>query len=65
MPLITKDMIINNVTRKYPSTLKVFAQFKVDSCCGGAFSIETTARADGVDVDKLLEALNKAVATTA
>lgn len=59
MALITKDMIINNVTRKYPKTLKVFAQYKVDSCCGGACSIETTATADGVDVNKLVEELNK------
>ncbi|MFQ5957493.1 MAG: DUF542 domain-containing protein [Candidatus Brocadiales bacterium] len=64
MSLITKDMIINEVTMKYPNTLKVFAQFKVDSCCGGACSIETTAKADGADVDKLLEALNKVVAET-
>ncbi|HHT9134979.1 MAG TPA: DUF542 domain-containing protein [Candidatus Avalokitesvara rifleensis] len=58
MALITKDMIINDVTRKHPQTLRVFAQFKVDSCCGGACSIETTAKADGVDVDKLLKELN-------
>ncbi len=65
MALINKDMIINDVTRKYPQTLKVFAQFKVDSCCGGACSIETTATADGVDVDKLVEELDKvAVATS-
>ena len=62
MALITKDMIINNVTRKYPKTLKVFAQYKVDSCCGGACSIETTATADGVDVGKLVEDLNKIAA---
>ncbi len=65
MALITKDMIINDVTRKYPNTLKVFAQFKVDSCCGGACSIETTATADGVDVDKLVEGLNEVVTATA
>lgn len=65
MPLITKDMIINDVTRKYPKTLKVFAQFKVDSCCGGAGSIEMTAKADGADLDKLLEELNRVAAETA
>ncbi len=65
MSLINKDMVINTVTHKYPQTLKVFAQFKVDSCCGGACSIETTATSDGVDVDKLVEELNKVVAETA
>ncbi len=65
MALITKDMIINDVTRKYPKTLKVFVQYKVDSCCGGACSIETTATSDGVDVDKLVEELNKITAEVA
>ncbi|HHT9118884.1 MAG TPA: DUF542 domain-containing protein [Candidatus Hypogeohydataceae bacterium YC38] len=60
--LVTKDMIINDVIRKYPKTMKVFKDFKVDSCCGGGFSIEKTARADGVDLVSLLKALNGAVA---
>ncbi len=60
--LITKDMIINDVIRKFPSTMKIFKDFKVDSCCGGGFSIEKTAEADGADLKALLKALNKAVA---
>lgn len=57
--LITKDMIINEVIRKFPKTMKVFKDFKVDSCCGGGFSIEKTARADGADLGALLKALNE------
>ncbi|MDI6759276.1 MAG: DUF542 domain-containing protein [Candidatus Brocadiaceae bacterium] len=60
--LITKDMIINEVIRKFPRTMKVFKDFKVDSCCGGGFSIEKTAKNDGVDVESLLKALNACVA---
>jgi regulator of cell morphogenesis and NO signaling len=58
--IITKDMIINDVIQKYPKTITVFSKFKVDSCCGGGVSIEKTAGMSGVDIDSLLQALNKA-----
>jgi regulator of cell morphogenesis and NO signaling len=57
--LITKDMVINDVIKKYPKTITVFSNFKVDSCCGGGFSIEKTAGMSGIDMDALLKALNK------
>lgn len=60
MAAITRDMIINDVIKKYPTTIKVFNEHKVDSCCGGGVSIETTATRDGVDVDTLVKALNEA-----
>ncbi len=62
MATITREMTINDVIRRYPATIKVFNDFKVDSCCGGGASIETTARQDGVDVEPLIRALNAAVA---
>jgi regulator of cell morphogenesis and NO signaling len=60
MEPITRDMIINDVIKKYPKTIKVFTDYKVDSCCGGGAPIETTAKRDGVDVEALIEALNAA-----
>jgi len=60
MDFITRDMIINDVIKKYPQTIKVFNEYKVDSCCGGGAPIETTAKRDGVDVEGLLKALNDA-----
>lgn len=60
MDCITRDMIINDVIKKYPRTIKVFNEYKVDSCCGGGAPIETTAKRDGVDVEGLLKALNDA-----
>lgn len=59
--IITKEMVINDVIKKYPKTITVFSKFKVDSCCGGGFSIEKTAGASGIDLKSLLEALNKVV----
>ena len=57
--IITKDMVINDVIKKYPKTITVFSNFKVDSCCGGGFSIEKTAGMSGIDMNALLNALNK------
>ncbi|OOP55494.1 MAG: hypothetical protein AYP45_14505 [Candidatus Brocadia carolinensis] len=59
--MITKDMVINDVIKKYPKTITVFSNFKVDACCGGGFSIEKTISATGIDLNALLTALNKVV----
>lgn len=61
MATITEEMILNDVISKYPETMKVFSDFKVDSCCGGGQSIATTAAVGGANVPELIEALNKAV----
>jgi len=60
---ITREMIINDVLKRYPKTIAIFNRFNVDACCGGGASIEATAREDGVDPDELIRALNKAVET--
>lgn len=59
---ITPDMIVKDVITRYPQTVNVFGKHKVDFCCGGAHSIEQTARARGCkDIDDLIIDLNKAV----
>lgn len=35
MATITGNMVINDVIKKHPQTIKVFNDYKVDSCCGG------------------------------
>ncbi|MBI2876349.1 MAG: DUF542 domain-containing protein [Candidatus Tectomicrobia bacterium] len=60
--MITKEMIIREVIRKYPATINIFGKFQVDFCCGGSHSIERTAQACGVrDVPALLAELNRVV----
>lgn len=61
MDAVTRDMVINDVIRKHPATIKVFNECRVDSCCGGGASIETTAKRDGIAVEPLVDALNAAV----
>lgn len=61
MVTITEAMTINDVVSKYPETLKVFNDFKVDSCCGGAESIATTVAVSNANIAELMEALNKTI----
>ena len=61
MATITKEMIINDIVHKYPATMKVLNDFKVDSCCGGGQSIAATAAVGNVDIPQLMDALNQAV----
>lgn len=61
MDIVTKDLVINDVIKRYPETIAVFNSHRVDSCCGGGGSIEQTARRDGVDVGSLVKALNSAI----
>lgn len=61
---ITKDMGIMEVVQKYPQTVDVFRSAGM-SCLGCAAArfenIEQGAGAHGIDIDTLIEALNKAV----
>lgn len=53
-------MIVNDCIRLHPNTIGVFTIFKVDSCCGGAVSIEDAATRDGARLDELMTAINEA-----
>jgi len=58
--VITADMTLNDVIRKYPGTIGVFNRYNVDSCCGGARSIRATAAEDKVDVEEFINSLKEA-----
>ena len=61
---ITKDMPIGEVVEKYPQCIQVFMMHGL-GCVGCAIAnfenIEQGASAHGIDVDKLMTDLNKAV----
>ena len=40
---------VNAVIAQHPSTTKVFNAHGIDTCCGGAKSVEDAAREAGVD----------------
>ena len=63
---ITKDMIVREVADRWPQTVAVFGNHKVDFCCGGSHSIKQTAQARGCrDIDALLADLNRVVSLSA
>jgi regulator of cell morphogenesis and NO signaling len=60
MAEIVKEMSINQVISKHPETVGVFNRYNIDSCCGGYETLENAAKNKGIDIAKLIEALEKA-----
>lgn len=64
MEKIIKQMKIEEVIKKYPQSAEVFAKygFHCIGCVAASFeSIEQGAVAHGIDVDELIEDLNKVI----
>ena len=62
--MITREMTIEEVVRRHPETIAVFRKFGLDcmDCQIAAFeAVEHGAGVHHVDVEKLMEELNKAV----
>jgi hybrid cluster-associated redox disulfide protein len=62
--MITKDMGIMEIVEKYPITVEVFSRYGMHcfGCMAARFeSLEQGALAHGLDVDMLVQDLNKAV----
>ena len=62
--MITKEMTIGEIVRLYPQTLEVFSRFGLDcfECQVAEFEqLEHGAGVHKVDVDKLLEELNRMI----
>ncbi len=63
--MITRDMTIEQILRKYPQTRAVFKKFGLDcmECQIAEFEqVEHGADVHQVDIDTLLEELNEAIA---
>ena len=61
---ITKEMKIDEVLKEYPETVEVFVKngFYCIGCAVASLeSIEEGARVHGIDTDKLVGELNKAI----
>lgn len=59
MNRITKEKIINDVLEAYPQSLRVFAKYHIDACCGSYVSIEEGAKKVNADLASSLEELNR------
>ncbi|RJP70732.1 MAG: DUF1858 domain-containing protein [Candidatus Abyssobacteria bacterium SURF_17] len=61
-PRITKEMRIEEVIKRYPRTIETFERFglRCTGCSVAAFEdIEEGALSHGIDLDTLLEELNR------
>ena len=61
---ITKDMNITDIVRSNPETVQVFMRFGMHcfGCAAAQFeNVEQGALAHGIDIDKLIVALNEAI----
>lgn len=57
--MITKEMTVNEVLRAKPQATHLLMSYGICNCCGGDLSLEDSANSKGVDVEKLLERINK------
>lgn len=63
--MITKEMGIMEIVEKYPVTVKVFSEYGMHclGCMAARFeNLEQGALAHGIDVDQMVQDLNKAIA---
>lgn len=61
-PQITKDMRIEEVIKRHPKTIGAFERFglRCTGCCVSALeNIEEGALSHGIDLDSLLDELNR------
>ena len=61
-PHITQDMTIEEVIRRYPGTISAFESYglRCSGCCVSSYeNISEGALSHGVDLDSLLEELNR------
>lgn len=58
---ISKEMSVNQIIKLYPKSIGVFSKFNIDSCCGGAETLEKAAKNAGVSIDDIIKAINEVV----
>ena len=58
----TPDMSVNDVLQRWPASVRALNALGVDTCCGGAASLEEAAADIGVPVFRLLDAIERALA---
>jgi regulator of cell morphogenesis and NO signaling len=51
---------VHDLIQRHPATRAVFQRFGIDSCCGGAVSVEEAARRDSIDATRLCAELRAA-----
>lgn len=60
---IDPSWTVNEVIAKYPETMPVLNAFGIDTCCGGDESLAAAANEAGLEADRLVAALHRAIAS--
>jgi iron-sulfur cluster repair protein YtfE (RIC family) len=55
------SLTINDIVARYPETIAIFNRFGMDTCCGGAVTVEEAARRDGIDAAEVIAALRQQI----
>ncbi len=59
--MIEATMKVGDIAKVWPETMKVFARYGLDLCCGGVHPLNYAAQKHGFDLQKMLQELNAAV----
>lgn len=62
---INQKTTINSITHRYPDTIAIFADYGIDSCCGGEKTLEEVARRHGLSLDEVIGRLEPVAAKDA
>lgn len=54
---ISGDMSLNDIAAKMPAALQVFANYGLDSCCGGAKRLDLVCEKHQLAIDDVLRDL--------
>ncbi len=57
--MITKEMTVSDVLRVRPQSTHLLMSYGICNCCGGHLTLEESAQTKGIDIEKLLERINK------
>lgn len=55
-----KEMTLGEIVSKFPSSEKIFNEFKIDYCCGGHRLLSDVADSQNIQVNVLLNSINEA-----
>jgi iron-sulfur cluster repair protein YtfE (RIC family) len=57
--MITKDTTVNEVLQTKPGATPLLMSYGICNCCGGDLTLAESAEAKGIDVETLIDRINK------
>lgn len=57
--MITRDMTVGEILRVKPGKTHMLMSYGICNCCGGNLTLEESAKAKNLDIEKIIEKLNE------